>query len=809
MHWLDKLFYILIIIPARWLIKPSCIPVELEQELGIDKNQPIIYLLKTRSITDLLALNKCAKSLGLPSSTSIMQVDDTELSRNMCLRNPNSLFTKKALHTDIKTTATTLFQLHRTNPNLDIQIVPVTILWGRAPDKNHSGWSDIIANSMSPSWLRKFFIVLFLGRNNFVCFSQAVSSKKMSQLPGSDQQIAQKLIRVAGTHFFRKVQTIKGPNLLDKQQLNNSIMGSQSVALAISNEAKSAQVSHQQAKAKAQSYLDEIAADYREGLVRVGDKLLTKVWNKIYNGIEVHHAAGVRELAQKGHEIIYVPCHRSHMDYLLLTYVIYHQGLVTPHIAAGINLNFWPAGGLLRKAGAFYIRRTFAGQPLYTAVFREYLELLFNKGYSVKFFPEGGRSRTGRLLPPKTGMFAMTLQGILKGINRPVSIVPVYIGYDHVMEVGSYLKELKGASKKKESFWQVFGALKKLKNYGIGHLSFGQPINLTNYLDEHQTNWRDDKYKSAKPEWLNSVVNHLATDVMSRINQAAAISNMSMVATCLLATPRHAMSTSELEQSIDCLNALLRQVPFSPQMVAPKQNGKQILAATLKLNKLQLHKDNYGQIVSIKPDTVIPLTYYRNNIQHLFVLPSLLITIIASRKQLTETELLNTASPFFNLLKTELFIYMNTEQGEQHLRQLVSGMLDLGLITQHQQQLSLAKPISTTFSAAMILNQSIQDTLNRYAVVLQVINCHQPISQADLQQKSRHFAERLSILHGLGSPEFFDKNVLASCVNGLITGQIIRLDQHKMLHATENSQKLLSVLTELIAPEIVQRLTKA
>jgi glycerol-3-phosphate O-acyltransferase len=151
------------------------------------------------------------------------------------------------------------------------------------------------------------------------------------------------------------------------------------------------------------------------------------------------------------------------MDYLLLTYVIYHEGLVTPHIAAGINLNFWPVGGILRRGGAFFLRRSFAGNKLYSAVFREYLELLFNKGYSVKYYPEGGRSRTGRLLPPKTGMLAMTMQALLKGINRPVSIVPVYIGYEHVMEVASYLKELNGTHKKKESFFGVFFAIRKLR----------------------------------------------------------------------------------------------------------------------------------------------------------------------------------------------------------------------------------------------------------------------------------------------------------------------------------------------------------
>ena len=110
------------------------------------------------------------------------------------------------------------------------------------------------------------------------------------------------------------------------------------------------------------------------------------------------------------------------MDYLLLSYVIYHQGMVPPHIAAGINLNFWPAGPIFRHGGAFFIRRTFKGNPLWHG-FREYLNLLFAKGYSVGSSPRG-RSRTGRLLPPKTGMLAMTLQTMMRGLDRPVTPGP-------------------------------------------------------------------------------------------------------------------------------------------------------------------------------------------------------------------------------------------------------------------------------------------------------------------------------------------------------------------------------------------------
>ncbi|MBL4570982.1 MAG: 1-acyl-sn-glycerol-3-phosphate acyltransferase, partial [Alcanivorax sp.] len=213
--------------------------------------------------------------------------------------------------------------------------------------------------------------------------------------------------------------------------------------------------SEEAARKRALSYIDEIAANYNSTLIRVLDRFMAWMWNRIYNGIHVKGGDTIRRLAQQGHEVIYVPCHRSHMDYLLLSYVIYKEGLVPPHIAAGVNLNFFPVGGIFRRGGAFFIRRSFRGNKLYSSVFREYLCWLFQKGYPVEYFSEGGRSRTGRLLPPKTGMLAMTVQGMLRDQQRPVSLVPVYLGYEHIMEVATYLKELKGRDKEKESVFQI------------------------------------------------------------------------------------------------------------------------------------------------------------------------------------------------------------------------------------------------------------------------------------------------------------------------------------------------------------------
>jgi glycerol-3-phosphate O-acyltransferase len=805
---LHKLLLAMVTVPVKWLVKANSIPTDIENELGIDKNKPIVYLLRTHSVTDELALKMSAYSLGLPKPTRPIVIAGQSHASCLFLQEPRSVLRRKIKDTDIKEDAAKLFSLHRENPDLDFQIVPVSIFWGRAPGKNLSSWSDVIANQVSPNWLRKCFIVLFLGRDNFVCYSKAVSSRAMMKLKGSDEEIAHKLIRVAGTHFHRRQQSLTGPNILDRHQLYNSVLGSDAVRKAINDEAATKGLSNQQAKAQAKKYVDEIAADYREGLVRLVEKILTKVWHKIYNGIEVRHADKVRALAQNGHEIIYVPCHRSHMDYLLLTYVIYHQGLVTPHIAAGINLNFRPVGGILRKAGAFYLRRSFAGNKLYTAVFREYLELLFNKGHSVKYFPEGGRSRTGRLLPPKTGMLAMTLQALVKGINRPVSIVPVYIGYEHVMEVSSYLKELEGTGKKKESFGQIFSAIKKLKNYGHGYLNFGEPINLTNYLDQQAPQWRDSQLMIAdkKPLWLTPVVNNLAIDVMSRINQAAAVSGMAICAICLLSAKKHAMAQSELEQALDHFLALLKTSPYSPLTTQPDIEGSQLLENTLKLNKFSVSEDSFGKIISLKNQNAVALTYYRNNILHLFALPGLIAAIVFAHNGLNKTQVLELVGKLYPLLKRELFMYMDQQQATDYAQLLLNNMLQMGLLAEDDQQITPPQANSKEFYSTWLLYRSIQETLHRYAVVLSLLSKQQQVSRSELESKSRQFAERLAALHGISSPEFFDKNVLATFINALKENKLIDADDSGRLRHSIKSEALKTDVINLIAPEIAQRL---
>ncbi|MCY7295742.1 glycerol-3-phosphate 1-O-acyltransferase PlsB [Alteromonas sp. a30] len=809
-----KLFLQIIKHPTRFLLKANHTPADLEGELGISKDKPIIYLLKSDSATDLIALELVTKKLGLPNPFKAINLAGTKTPATLFVDKPRSFFSNGRKLSDLARNSAEMFKLHRLDENLDIQIVPVSIFWGRDPEKQSKGWSDLLTMRNSPGWLRKFFIVLFLGRDNVVGFSRAVSSRNMvsTMSKESDERLAHKLVRLARTHFVRKQQAMTGPRLLHRTELFNGVLGADAVKAAIQEEAE--KVPLQEAKARAQKYIEEIAADYNSTLIRLLDRVLTKVWNKIYNGINVHHADKVRELARNGHEIVYVPCHRSHMDYLLLTYVIYHEGLMTPYIAAGINLNFWPIGGIFRRGGAFFIRRTFGGNKLYTAVFREYLEQLFKRGYSVKYYAEGGRSRTGRLLPPKTGMLAMTVQALLKGVNRPISIVPVYIGYEHVMEVSTYLKELKGTKKQKESFTQIFSAIRNLKNYGHGFLNFGDPINLSQYLDDVTPNWREGRelvQDGAKPNWLTPTVNRLGVDILQRINSAAAVNGMTLAALCLLCAKKHTLSREELVFSMQTFIDMQRKSPFSHSTTLPEQDADALLEDTIKLGKFSIHEDKFGQVFSLDRRIAITLTYYRNNILHMFAIPSLIAAVVIGKRGCTREKLTGLISRLYPLLKRELFLYMSDEKAAEYTSNLIDTMLDIGLLAEHDGQLVEPQPPRSNESKGdpkytlWLLNRVVQETLQRYTLVLSQLEDVERISRPTLEEQSQRVAERMSMLHGINAPEFYDKNVLNTFIAAMRDNNLLSEDSNGLLVPDAETKALKEELLTLVSPGYAQR----
>lgn len=813
MSVLHSIYYFLLKLPVKLLVRCKVIPDNLEETGAIKHEQPIFYVVRYQSGSDVLALQTACKKLNLPNPLSKVEINGKSFPRIFFLEKTTSIFPwKKKTKTAAIDQGFNILTEHELDSELDAQLIPVNITWGRTPTKerNTANVGTIIADEESPTWFRKLFIVLFAGRNTLARFSDPLSFRYMRDKHGSDEETAHKLLRIARFHFYRQTISVTGPRLMHRQQMFTAMFANPAIKKLISDEAKSKELSEAQVKKKALKIMNEIAGDYRESMISLGERILRSLWKRLYKSIDVSNANTVRTLAQEGHEIIYVPCHRSHMDYLLLTYVILQEGLVTPRIAAGINLSFWPAGPIFRKAGAFFIRRSFNGNRLYSTIFREYLGLLFERGYSVKYYTEGGRSRTGRLLPPKTGMLAMTIQSLLRGIDRPLTLVPVYIGYEHVMEVGTYHKELSGGEKKKESILGVIKAIKSLRNYGKGYINFGEPINVNKFLTENVPEWRDsiNPLDPQKPKWLTPTVNKLANNVMTNINQCAALNGVSLVALILHATNNKALPKAELEAQLDFFLTIQRKAPYSSELTIPLESGAELLAEVISLNKISVNEDSFGTIISLTESAILEMRYYRNNILHTYMLHSLVSRMLECNIKISTTEALIEIKPLMLLLKAELFLWGSGEDIEKSVESSLQALTEMGVVSLSHDGFWVLSEESTHRSQLRMLAECIDETIQRFAIITSLIYRLSPIDKASFEDKVVAIAKRLSVLNNINAPEFIDKKAQSILINAMHKQGYLSINEDGKIVPTSQLETFKEVIVSLTDIEVLQSIAR-
>ncbi|MFD2177137.1 glycerol-3-phosphate 1-O-acyltransferase PlsB [Veronia pacifica] len=792
----QSIYHKLLNLPVSTLVKTISIPSDPVNELDLDLSRPVVYVLPFHSHTDLLTLRASCLKHQLPDPLEPLQINGKSFSRYVFISEGNRLLNRKD---EIPEKSLDLFgellELHKQDSELDIQLVPASVVWDRSPGNETRTHGPSLKPMNGP---QKAWAIITLGRDGMVRFSRAVSLRLMADQHGTDASIAQKLARVAKIHFSRQKRAASGPKLPDRQALFARLLNSKAIEKVVAEEAKSRNVPSDKVRKEAIDMLEEIAANFSPKLIRLLDRVLTYIWNKIYQGIEINNAERVRQLAQDGHEIVYVPCHRSHMDYLLLSYVLYKEGLVPPHIAAGVNLNFFPAGTIFRRSGAFFIRRSFKGNRLYSTVFREYLAELFARGYSVEYFSEGGRSRTGRLLAAKTGMVAMTLQAMLRGLKRPVTLVPVYIGYEHVMEVATYSKELQGKRKEKESLGQVLGIWRKLRNFGKGYVNFGEPISINQHLNENVPNWHEsiNPVEPQRPEWLIPTVNQLADKMMTGINSAAATNALTLCATALLASRQRALSRDALEAQIGLYLDLLRHAPYSTSRTVPDESASEMVEHALSLDKFLVERDSLGDIISLNRQQSTLMTYYRNNIIHLFAIPSLIAQQLVCKDTLTYSELCHTVRTLYPFFKAELYMRNADHYLDDYVDNILFIMTDTALIQRDGDTLSINP---AKLNQLQLLGRTVAETLQRYAITLTLLSHHQP-GKAELEKQSLMMAQRLSRLHGINAPEFFDKGVFSILVTTLRKQGYA--DDNCCSTQEEKLAELMKIVTSLISPDV-------
>ena len=748
--------------------------------LNLDRSRPVFYALQNPSLSDLAVLDTECRKAGLPRPVLPVAVDDLTEPAAFFYLTPEPDWLGRQDKRGAPPTLERLVGAVTQNATEDAQIIPVSVFWGQSPDKEDSPWKLLFADSWAVTGrLRRFVTILILGRKTRVQFSAPIHLRDLvDENKGYERTVrmAQRLLRV---HFRNLKTAVIGPDLSHRRNLVKGLLTDPLVKQAILDEAVKENIPQAKAREKALHYGNEIASDYTYTAIRFLEVILSWFWNKIYDGIKVNNIEGVQNVAQ-GNEIIYVPCHRSHIDYLLLSYLLFRNGLTPPHIAAGINLNMPVIGGLLRRGGAFFMRRTFKGNPLYTAVFNEYLHTLFTKGFPVEYFVEGGRSRTGRMLQPKTGMLAITMRSFLRNSRTPIVLVPVYIGYERVLEGRTYLGELRGATKKKESIFDIFKVIGALKQrFGQVAVNFGEPIKLAEFLDHEQPDWRaQDLGPVFKPDWLHGATGRLGERVAQHLNEAAAINPVNLVALALLSTQRHALDDQALTRVLDLYLTLLRSVPYSPYTTLPEGDGRALIDHVKAMDLLSEQKDALGKIVYLDEQNAVLMTYYRNNVLHIFALPSLLASFFQSTSRMTREQILRYTRALYPYLQSELFIRWSLEELEGVVNQWLQAFVEQGLLRLENAVYLRPAPSSRQFVMLSTLSRAIAQTLQRfYMAIALLLNSGQRVLTAEeLEDLCTVMAQRLSILHGLNAPEFFDKSLFRHFIQSMLDQGVLRKD---------------------------------
>jgi glycerol-3-phosphate O-acyltransferase len=362
---------------------------------------------------------------------------------------------------------------------------------------------------------------------------------------------------------------------------------------------------------EAERYLREIAANHSPLWIDIFARLCRSSSTRGYERLRVEPSEieSVRELSLH-HPIVLLPTHKSNLDHPVVFRALHEAGLPPSHTAGGDNMNFFPQGPIARRAGIFFIRRTFKDNEVYKFVLRSYIDFLLEKRFPLQWFIEGGRSRSGKLLPPRYGLLAYVVDSYLRGKSEDVILIPVSVAYDQISEVGDYAAEQRGAPKESEGIGWLFRFLKGLgRRYGNIDLRFGEPLSLRSALGPPTGASADD----------DLMVPKLAFDVCTRINRVTPVTPISLAMLAVLGAGDRALSLGEIHRALADLAGYVtrRGLPTSEKIrFESEEDARATLDLLVESDVLERFEEGPEVIYSVARDQHLAAAYYRNTVIH-------------------------------------------------------------------------------------------------------------------------------------------------------------------------------------------------
>ncbi len=570
-----------------------------------------------------------------------------------------------------------------------IFIVPIVLLYSRHPDGQRRGPLEfLLGQKRYRSYIRKLFA--FVSGNPYTIMETGEPVNLQEIVPELSEDLYRKRKHLfeLRRNLIDSVDEIKraivGPIQKTKIEMKEIILHHPKLESLMQRRARSNGQEIWKVRMEADGYLEEIAANYSISFIQVAAKAFTWVWNNLFDGIDLDSESLQKvKRAARHSTLVYIPCHKSHMDYLLLSYLLHRNNLYTPYIAAGKNLAFWPLGGLFRKGGAFFIRRSFKGLKFYAEVFALYVKTMVQLGHNIEFFIEGGRSRTGKLVLPKLGLLAILIQAVEEGFCDDLVFVPTSICYDRIPEEESYLKEVTGGAKEEENLGQLVRVRRVLrKRYGRVYVKFADPISLRQYLERH--NYDPGRMP---PRERHAMYRDFAYRVINCINQASRVTPHALAASALLSSPRHGVSKAEFQELSKMFYDYLteRQIGLSKTLKnldASLMDSLRDLERSKLIGKLKDEDDDLEEeVFTLEDGKRLTLEYYKNNIIH-FLLPAAYVSssILAQQTfRFSLGQVLEDVTFMKNFFKYE-FVYDNEISDETLMKDVLDTFEGMGFL---------------------------------------------------------------------------------------------------------------------------------
>ncbi|MCO4773062.1 MAG: 1-acyl-sn-glycerol-3-phosphate acyltransferase [Deltaproteobacteria bacterium] len=537
-----------------------------------------------------------------------------------------------------------------------IFVVPQVLVWERAPDRTHRGfWDVVLGDPESPSRGRKLALFLQHRKHAVARIGKPVNLQEfLAEHEGQpDARVAKKLRWMLLGFLYRERKVVKGPNIRPRRWLFDRILSEPAVRVAIEKEAATQGKPPEVIEKRARRILDRTGADFRMGVIMFMRWIMDQVVKRIYSGVEFgpEDAERIREASRKG-TVLLLPTHRSHFDYLLLSWIVFYQGMVPPHIAAGINLSFFPMGPLFRRSGAFFIKRSFADDPLYKTLLDHYIRALTAEGYMQEFFIEGTRSRTGKMLPPKIGLLGTYVEAIADRVAPDIQIVPISIAYEKVVEEGAYRRELTGGAKPKESAGElVKGAGVLRRRFGRVYVRANRPISMKEALATLRTPYRELTVDDRK-----DFLKRFGAHILAEIQDVTVVTPSTVAATVLLTHDQLGITREVFLRRARFMTRFLeeRSAQFSEAWSFPEDALFEAISmfAEAKLVEVVRGDERDQDVIAISQDSErrITLDYYKNNILFHFVPAAFVCTALVLGREDVEHETLAAARKRFDFL---------------------------------------------------------------------------------------------------------------------------------------------------------------